>query len=87
MTQFVPGVDLVDDDGAPLDENGHGTHVAGTIAEQVTWGQPSTEPDYLTGIAYGAEPDAGPGARRRRASGAPTTSLPGSCGRPRTAPT
>lgn len=54
MAQFVPGVDLVDDDGAPLDENGHGTHVAGTIAEQVTRGQPSSDPDYLTGIAYGA---------------------------------
>jgi serine protease len=54
MSQFVPGIDLVDDDGAPLDENGHGTHVAGTIAEQVTWGQPSSEPDYLAGIAYGA---------------------------------
>ncbi len=55
ISQFVPGVDLVDDDGAPLDENGHGTHVAGTIAEQATWGQASTDPDFLTGIAYGAK--------------------------------
>ncbi|MCD6015401.1 MAG: peptidase and subtilisin kexin sedolisin [Geminicoccaceae bacterium] len=52
--QFVPGIDLVDDDGEPLDENGHGTHVAGTIAEQVTLGQPAGFDDYLTGIAYGA---------------------------------
>jgi serine protease len=53
-TQFAPGIDLVDDDAQPLDENGHGTHTAGTIAEQVTLGQPSPAPDYLTGIAYGA---------------------------------
>ncbi|MDX6583205.1 MAG: serine protease [Solirubrobacterales bacterium] len=52
-TQFVPGIDLVDDDSQPLDGNGHGTHVAGTIAEQVTIGQPSPLPDYETGIAYG----------------------------------
>lgn len=53
-TQFVPGIDLVDDDAEPLDLNGHGTHVAGTIAEQITVGQPSAVSDYLTGIAYGA---------------------------------
>ena len=52
--QFVSGIDLVDDDDAPLDENGHGTHVAGTIAEQVTVTEPSPFDDYLTGIAYGA---------------------------------
>ena len=52
-TQFVPGTDLVDGDDRPLDENGHGTHVAGTIGEQVTVGQPAAIPDYLTGIAYG----------------------------------
>jgi serine protease len=32
--QFVDGYDFVDDDRLPLDENGHGTHVAGTIAEK-----------------------------------------------------
>ena len=37
-TQFVPGIDLVDDDAAPFDENGHGTHVASTIASQVSVG-------------------------------------------------
>lgn len=52
--QFAAGVDLVDGDNAPVDENGHGTHVAGTIAEQVTLGEPSPTDDYLTGLAYGA---------------------------------
>ena len=32
--QFVPGYDFVDKDKVPLDEDGHGTHVAGTIAEK-----------------------------------------------------
>jgi serine protease len=53
-TRFAPGIDLVDDDAQPLDENGHGTHTAGTIAEGVTLDQASPLPDYLTGIAYGA---------------------------------
>lgn len=52
--QFVAGIDLVDDDDQPLDENGHGTHVAGTIAEQVTLGEPAPAEDYLTGLAFGA---------------------------------
>ncbi len=47
--QFLPGEDFVDHDHLPLDENGHGTHVAGTIAEQTDNGI------GLTGIAYGAE--------------------------------
>ena len=51
---FVPGVDLVDGDGLPLDENGHGTHVAGTVAEQVTLEAPSEAEDFVTGIAYAA---------------------------------
>ena len=52
--QFVAGTDLVDGDQLPLDHNGHGTHVAGTIAEQVTLGEPAADADYLTGLAYGA---------------------------------
>ncbi|MDE2125369.1 MAG: peptidase S8 [Armatimonadetes bacterium] len=32
-TRFVPGWDFVHDDNTPYDDNGHGTHVAGTIAE------------------------------------------------------
>ncbi len=47
-SQFVPGWDFVDDDAYPLDENGHGTHVASTIAEQTDNGF------GLTGLAYGA---------------------------------
>jgi serine protease len=47
--QFVPGKDFVDKGGLPLDESGHGTHVAGTIAEQTNNGI------GLTGIAYDAK--------------------------------
>ena len=32
--QFLPGYDFVDKDRMPLDEDGHGTHVTGTIAER-----------------------------------------------------
>jgi serine protease len=46
--QFLPGEDFVDHDQLPLDENGHGTHVAGTIAEQTNNGI------GLSGIAYRA---------------------------------
>ena len=46
--RFVAGWDFVDDDAYPLDRNGHGTHVASTIAEQTDNGS------GLTGLAYGA---------------------------------
>jgi len=47
--QFVPGYDFVNHDRLPLDQNGHGTHVAGTIAEK-------TDNAFgLTGLAYGAK--------------------------------
>jgi serine protease len=45
---FVPGYDFIDDDPYPLDLNGHGTHVASTIAEQTNNGF------GVTGLAYGA---------------------------------
>ncbi|HVY77890.1 MAG TPA: S8 family serine peptidase [Solirubrobacterales bacterium] len=48
-SQFVPGYDFVDDDPLPLDEYGHGTHVAGTIAERTNNGV------GLVGIAYRAK--------------------------------
>jgi serine protease len=47
--QFVKGYDFVDNDRLPLDENGHGTHVAGTIAEKTNNGI------GLVGLAYRAK--------------------------------
>lgn len=32
-TAFAPGIDLVNNDADPTDDQGHGTHVAGTIAQ------------------------------------------------------
>jgi serine protease len=47
--QFVKGYDFVDNDRVPLDQNGHGTHVAGTIGEK------TNNSTGLTGLAYGAK--------------------------------
>jgi serine protease len=47
--QFTKGYDFIDDDRVPLDENGHGTHVAGTIAEK------TDNAVALTGLAYRAK--------------------------------
>jgi len=47
--QFVEGYDFVDRDYLPLDRNGHGTHVAGTIGEK------TDNAVGLTGLAYRAK--------------------------------
>jgi serine protease len=47
VNQFVRGYDFVENDPYPNDHNGHGTHVAGTIAE-------ATNNHFgLTGLAFG----------------------------------
>ena len=48
QTNFVAGYDFINDDNNPYDDNGHGTHVTGTIAE-------TTNNDILVGgMAFGA---------------------------------
>jgi serine protease len=48
-TEFVPGYDFVNDKATADDDNGHGTHVAGTVAQ-------STNNNYgVAGIAYEAK--------------------------------
>jgi serine protease len=47
--QFAKGFDFIDRDPLPLDENGHGTHVAGTIGEK------TDNAVGLTGLAYRAK--------------------------------
>jgi serine protease len=48
-SQFAAGYDFVDGDRLPLDQNGHGTHVSGTIAEKTNNGI------GLVGLAYRAK--------------------------------
>ncbi len=48
-SQFVKGHDFVNNGSLPVDRNGHGTHVAGTIAEK------TNNAIGLTGIAYRAK--------------------------------
>jgi serine protease len=45
-SQFEPGRDFVEHDKTPLDENGHGTHVASTIGERTDNGK------FVTGLAF-----------------------------------
>lgn len=47
-TTFVPGYDFVNNDSHPNDDEGHGTHVAGTVA------QTTNNNLGVAGVAYGA---------------------------------
>ncbi|MGA1825053.1 MAG: S8 family peptidase [bacterium] len=47
-TLFVPGWDFVNEDAFPDDDNGHGTHITGTIA------QTTNNFEGVAGIAHGA---------------------------------
>jgi len=46
-TLFVPGYDFVNDDAHPNDDDGHGTHVTGTIAQSTNNGR------GVAGVAFG----------------------------------
>jgi len=47
-TAFTPGWDFVNNDAHPNDDNGHGTHVAGSVA------QSTNNASGVAGVAYGA---------------------------------
>jgi serine protease len=47
--RFVKPYDFIDDDHTPLDEDGHGTHVTGTIAQK------TNNNVAVTGLAYGVK--------------------------------
>jgi serine protease len=47
--RFKSGFDFIDGDRLPFDEDGHGTHVSGTIAEHVN------NKKAVTGLAYGVD--------------------------------
>ncbi len=47
-TKFTQGYDFVNDDDDPTDDNGHGTHVAGTLA------QSTNNNEGVAGVAFGA---------------------------------
>ena len=47
--RFVSGYDFVDEDHSPNDENGHGTHITGTIAQR------TNNALGVTGLAYGVK--------------------------------
>jgi len=48
VNQLLAGYDVIDEDEEPLDENGHGTHVAGTVAQSTDNGV------GVAGVAPGA---------------------------------
>ena len=49
-TNFVDGYDFINDDANPNDDNGHGTHVTGTIAQNTNNGEGSAGIAFNTSI-------------------------------------
>jgi serine protease len=47
QTSFVPGKDIINNDDHPNDDNGHGTHVTGTVA------QSTDNVEGVAGVAFG----------------------------------
>ena len=63
---FVAGYDFVDDDSRPNDENGHGTHVSGTIGEGTERQRRRDRPGLRRADHAGARARPARGGRQRR---------------------
>ena len=87
-TTFVPGYDFIWDDDTPLDFDGHGTHVTGTIAQSTNNNlghgrhSPSTSascpsrPSAASGTTFSGAPNVGTAAPSPKPSGLPRNTAP-----------